>query len=224
MAEICQSFILDNGAFTLWQNGGGTVDVDAYAAWVRQWERHPGFDFAIIPDVIDGTEEDNAKMRAGWLQHRPRLAPGGVVWHLHESIESLEYLVRCTQAGVFRCICLGSSGEWGTPGTPDWWQRMGDVMDAVCDTDGRPLVKLHGLRMLNPAIFSRLPLASADSANVARNTGIDKKWTGAYPPVTDGMRALVLAERIEHHSAAARWVRQPKMEQVSMFELMGDVA
>jgi hypothetical protein len=224
MAEVCQSFILDNGAFSLWRNGGGEVDVDAYAAWVRQWQRHPGFDFAIIPDVIDGSEADNAKMRARWLQQLPRMAPGGVVWHLHESIDSLRYLMRCTQSGIYRCVCLGSSGQWSTPGTPDWWERMAEVMDAVCDEEGRPKVRLHGLRMLNPAICSRIPLASADSANVARNTGIDKRWTGAYPPVTDGMRALVLAERIEHHVAAARWVKPDPSKQVDLFGLMGDAA
>lgn len=86
-------------------------------------------------------------------------------------------------------------------------------MKVACDEEGRPLCKLHGLRMLSPTVFSHLPLAAADSCNVARNIGLDKKWTGAYPPVTEAQRALVLAERIEHHVAAARWSRRHGVQQ-----------
>jgi hypothetical protein len=205
MAEVCQSFVLDNGAFSKWKAGTGVVDVDAYCEFVRQWQRHPGFDFAIIPDVIDGTEDDNAKMCASWLQQLPRMLPGAVVWHLHESLKRLEYLIICTRAGIYNRVCLGSSGQWSTPGTDEWWARMDDVRQVACDSDGIPRVKLHGLRMLNPTIFAHIPLASADSCNVALNIGKDKKWTGAYPPVTERQRALVLAERIERHVSAARW-------------------
>ncbi len=45
---------------------------------------------------------------------------------------------------------------------------MAQAMAQACDL-GRPRVKLHGLRMLDVEVFSRLPLASADSTNVARN-------------------------------------------------------
>jgi hypothetical protein len=74
-------------------------------------------------------------------------------------------------------------------------------MDAICDEEGRPTCKLHGLRMLDPTIFSQLPFASADSTNVAQNIGIDQKWRHAYAPVTKAARALVMADRIEHHAS-----------------------
>jgi len=51
--------------------------------------------------------------------------------------------------------------------------------------------------MLNPTIFSVLPLASADSTNVARNIKIDKAWKGTYQPKSRETRAAVLVERIE---------------------------
>ena len=46
VADVCASFVLDNGAYTLWQQGhqGGYPFYDEYVAWVRQWHRHPGFD------------------------------------------------------------------------------------------------------------------------------------------------------------------------------------
>jgi hypothetical protein len=59
--------------------------------------------------------------------------------------------------------------------------------------------------MLSPTITSHIPLASADSTNVAANIGIDSRWTGAYAPVSKSVRALVLADRIEQHATAARW-------------------
>lgn len=221
MAEVCQSFVIDNGAFTKWSGGDGCVDVDAYAAFVRQWCRHPGFDFAIVPDVIDGTEEDNTKMCARWLQQMPRLPHGigAVVWHLHESLDRLAYLIRCVQAGIYNRVCLGSSGKWATPGADDWWQRMEEVREVACDSDGIPHCKLHGLRMLSPTIFSHVPLASADSCNVALNIGKDKRWTGSYPPPTPTARAFVLAARIETHAAATRWSRRVGIQQ--NLELIG---
>jgi hypothetical protein len=66
-------------------------------------------------------------------------------------------------------------------------------------------VKLHGLRMLDTGIFSRVPLASADSTNVARNIGIDSRWKGTYLPKSKLSKALVLMENIEGHTAAHRW-------------------
>lgn len=219
MAEVCQSFVLDNGAFSKWRAGEGVVDVDAYAAFVRRWCRHPGFDFAIVPDVIDGSEDDNAKMCSSWLAQKLPHGCGAVVWHLHESFERLEYLIRCVKAGVYNRVCLGSSGKWDTPGTDDWWERMEEVREVASDSDGIPHVKLHGLRMLAPTIFAHVPLASADSCNVALNIGKDKKWGGPYPPVTTTARAFVLAERIERHVVAARWSRRVGIQQ--NLELIG---
>lgn len=213
IAEVCQSFILDNGAFSKWKAGTGTVDVLAFAEWVRQYERHPGFDFAIIPDVIDGTEADNDKMIARWTC-KAMMRHGVPVWHMHESLERLEYLMRC-----YPRIALGSSGQYATIGTDAWWERMEEVRPVVCDELGRPKVKLHGLRMLSPTVFSHIPLASADSCNVAMSIGIDKKWTGTYKPLTDAMRALVLAERIEKHVSAVTWSRRVGIQQ--NLELVG---
>lgn len=210
MAEVCQSFVLDCGAFTLWRAGDGVVDIDAYAAWVREWESHPGFDFAIVPDVIDGSEADNAKMCARWLQIWPRMKPAAVVWHLHESLDRLAYLIRCVEARVYDRIALGSSGEWASIGTDAWWRRMDDVRDVACDDVGRPKVKIHGLRMLSPEVFSRIPLSSADSCNVALNIGKDTKWSGPYQPLTPMTRALVMAERIEQRPAASTWLENDR--------------
>lgn len=200
-AEVCQSFALDNGAYTIWRQGG-TLDVASYVAWINTWKQHPAFDWALIPDVIDGDEATNDLMFAEYRSAGGDLLAGVPVWHLHESIGRLERLCR-----TFPRVALGSSGRYAVVGTSEWWQRIGEAMDAICDADGRPCCRLHGLRMLDPTVFSQLPLASADSANVARNIGIDQKWNGAYAAISKDVRALVLADRIERHASAARWTR-----------------
>jgi hypothetical protein len=220
MAELCQSFALDNGAFTFWKAGKGAVDVAAYAAWVKEWDRHPGFDFCLIPDVIDGSEFDNDRMIAKWCAIGMR--HGVPVWHLHEELDRLRYLVR-----AYPRVALGSSGQWATPGTRGWWMRMNEAMAVACDEQGRPKTKLHGLRMLSADILARLPLASADSCNVAMNIGIDKKWAGPYQPVTESMRAQVLTERIEMAPVATHWRPIAANAQTSMldlFDAQGDAA
>lgn len=196
VAEVCQSFVLDNGAFSQWKRGT-PMDVTGYYQWVDDWRRHPGFDWALIPDVIDGSEDANDALLAQW----PFGVAGVPVWHMHESIYRLQ-----TLAAEWPRVALGSSGDYAQVGTKPWWARMGVAMEAVCDGLGRPETKLHGLRMLNPKVFGRLPLASADSTNIGRNIGIDAHWQkGSYLPPTKQARALVMAHRIEHTQSAAVW-------------------
>lgn len=66
--------------------------------------------------------------------------------------------------------------------------------------------------MLNPAVFSEVPLSSADSTNVARNIGIDSAWRGTYQPRSKETRASILVERIEGSNSKSQldraWVNQ----------------
>lgn len=198
--EVCQSVALDNGAFSAWRAGEPVTDWAEFYAWAGDLLRHPSVDWAIIPDVIDGTEADNDALLAEW----PHGRAGVPVWHLHESLDRLARL-----AADWPRVALGSSGQWSDPGSRAWWDRMAEALPVVCDGEGRPLVRLHGLRMLDPEVFTRIPFASADSTNVARNIGIDAAWTGAYQPPSKAVRALVLASRIEAHGSAERWSGRP---------------
>lgn len=199
-AEICQSVVLDNGAFSAWRQGK-PYDFGGYYAWAAKWLWHPAVEWAVIPDVIDGSEADNDALLREWPLPR-WLGRGVPVYHMHESIERLSRL-----AADYPRVALGSSGAYATVGTEQWWARMADMMDAICDGEGRPMVKLHGLRMLDPGVFSKLPLSSADSTNVARNVGIDSAWRQSYAPDSRATRALILMERIERHASAAYWDR-----------------
>ena len=85
-------------------------------------------------------------------------------------------------------------GATAAPRTRRSWQR-----------NGEPLCKIHGLRMLNPEVFTRFPFSSADSTNIGRNIGIDQTWRGNYMPPNKDMRAAVMRSRIEAHNAPNRW-------------------
>lgn len=202
--ECAASMAVDNGAFPAWRSGKPITDWEPYYEWVREIHRYPQFDFAVIPDIIDGDEAANDALTEQWPWKDSAPHVGAPVWHMHESLERLERL-----ATTWPRICIGSSGEFAVVGNAKWWDRMAEAMDRICDKDGRPVCKVHGLRMLDPEVYSKLPLASADSTNIARNVGIDKKWKGTYLPVNRPARALVMRGRIEKNQSTTFWEPAP---------------
>lgn len=151
--RLMQSIMFDNGAFTIHQRGG-ELDVEAYYAWLRPMLRHPHW--AVIPDVIDGSEEQQRALVGTWPFHRSLGAP---VWHLGLSLDYLREL-----ALTWPRICLGSSGAYWSVGSPAWRSRMQEVGGIIDGSD----CQIHGLRMMNEA-GKWWFLSSVDSVNVARN-------------------------------------------------------
>lgn len=194
--EVCSAVVLDNGAFSAWRKGQ-KHDFDGYLEWAAHWLKHPAVEWCVIPDVIDGNEAQNDALIWRWPLSCAVSVP---VYHMHERVERLSWLMN-----RFPRVALGSSGEYADPNTPRWWSRMAEIMAVACDGDGMPKTKLHGLRMLDTGIFSRLPLSSADSTNVARNFGTDTRWRGTYTPRSKTTRAIVMIQNVEDHTSARRW-------------------
>jgi hypothetical protein len=172
----CNKVILDNGAFTFWKKKKA-IDWNDYYQWVF---KHSNCEYFFIPDVIDGTEEENDKLiedffrkvRFGYGYHH--MYPKGIpVWHIHESFDRLEKMMT-----AFNYIAIGSSGEFTELGTPQWHKRMNETMKVICDSEGRPKVKIHMLRCLDPRIFTKYPFYSGDSTNLARNHNLGKDGNG----------------------------------------------
>lgn len=154
--RIGQSVMLDDGAFSAWTKGR-PVDWEAYYAWCDGWLSFQTT-WAVIPDVIDGDEAANDALLNEWpFKHR-----GAPVWHMHESIERLQRLVR-----DWPRVCLGSSGKYRHVGSAAWHDRMVQAMNAIC-VNGKPPVWLHMMRGMAMA-GSRYPFASVDSTDIARN-------------------------------------------------------
>jgi hypothetical protein len=200
-AAVASTFALDNGAFVLWRAGKARAEWRDYYAWVDDASRRPGFDFAIIPDSVEGGEHENDRLITEWesMFNFPQVV-GVPVWHLHEGIERL-----CRLVERYPRVALGSSGQYKQPGSAEWWARVEEFMPQICDADGYPRARLHGLRMLSSRLTSVLPLASADSTNIGRNIGIDAHWRGTYQPPDKIWRALVLAARIEAGHTPTKW-------------------
>jgi len=200
--EVCTSVIIDNGAFSIWKrNDGSSLLLTDYLKFCDEWYKHPTVSWCLIPDVIDGTEIDNDALLKDW----PREILGVPVWHYHESLDRLERL-----SYEWRTVALGSSGDWPHPGTSSWWERTSEAMRVICDAEGRPRCKLHGLRMLSAKILKRLPLSSADSTNVARN------GDRVFAAPTRTQRMLVNAIRIESVKSASVFLFPRKQLRLSM--------
>lgn len=187
--EIGEGVMLDNGAFTAWRQGRAP-DWAGFVDWARPWLEHRT-DWGVMPDVIDGTAEDNDWLITWLFKHDRdvyrRCAP---VWHMHEPVDRLKRLV----AGHER-VCIGSSGQFAVVGDDRWHRRMEAAMNAVCGSGPVP-VWLHLLRGLDLA-GSDYPFSSADSTNVAQNH------------VRDG-GALRKATLIDARQCPPRWaIREP---------------
>jgi len=204
-AESCATFALDNGAFSFWKSGKET-NWPGYYEWVERWHLHPGFDWALIPDVIAGELAENKRLIDDWPLPEWTGVP---VWHLHEPLHWLKEL--CER---FPRVAIGSSGEFAQIGKHRWWIRMVEAMNLITDEKGRPPCKLHGLRMLDPLIFTKFPFASCDSTNVALHCMDSARWT-TYAPPNNETRGLVLAERIEAQTSLAAWVKRPEQMQLA---------
>ncbi len=191
----CEKVIVDNGAFTLWRKGGD-IDWDKYYAWLRPFVNN--IEFYFIPDVIDGTEEENDALIADYFTKEKNMHKGVPIWHINESFERLERLM-----DNFDYIAIGSAGEFSQLGTPQWENQMDKAMRKICCTDGYPKVKIHMLRCLDPKIFTRFPFHSGDSTALAQNHS------------RDGWRHIV--KGIEKYNSPDRYEFRNFYEQKTLF-------
>jgi len=196
--EIGQAVMLDNGAFSLWK-AGRAVDWPGFYSWADEWLDYPTT-WAVIPDVISGTDEENDALVAEW----PFAERGAPVWHLHEPIDRLLRL-----ADSFPRVCFGSSGEYAEVGTWEWHQRTSEAFNELAKRHAR-LPWVHMLRGMALA-GGPYPFASLDSTNIARNHAGNN--TRAAPP-KDARR---MADIIDGRQCPGRWARREIPKQIPMF-------
>ncbi len=196
----CEKVIIDNGAFTLWNTKKGEkIDWNKYYAWIEPFIHN--IEFFFIPDVIDGTEEENDALIVDYFKrYMNSIDRKGVpIWHVNESLERLERLM-----DTFDYIAIGSAGEYRQLGTPQWENKMDKAMRKICDEDGYPKVKVHMLRCLDPKIFTRFPFYSGDSTALAQNHS------------RDGWQHIV--NRIERYDSPKKYEFRNFYEQKTLFE------
>jgi hypothetical protein len=186
--DLGQSVGLDNGAFSFWRTGKDT-DWVGFVRWAKPWLEYPT-SWGVMPDVIDGSEEDNDRLIAWLFNHdREVWAKSAPVYHLHEPIDRLKRLC----AGYSR-VCIGSSGQYAIVNSDPWRRRMDQAFNAVCGNGPVP-VWLHMLRGMSLS-GSEYPFASVDSTDVARNHNrpqndvvrMARRWDGMQNPARWTMR------------------------------------
>lgn len=213
--QYADEVAIDNAAFSAWKRGLIINWVEFYR-WLMPHYHHERLKFFVIPDVVDGGEEDNNRLiRELPSMFRDKAAP---VWHLHESLDRLVALCE-----VWPLVCFGSSGQYATIRTAAWHRRMNEAFTEIYIR--RQLrTKIHGLRMLDGRIVGNYPLATADSTNLACNV---PKFEVKYPELTraikeadyaqgltpDELKRLILRRRCAILKGAIEQVRPPTIEQ-----------
>lgn len=186
--RIGQGVMFDNGAFSV-KTRGAVFDPQKFYDWIEPHLAHPHW--GVVPDVIDGTVDQQRDMVATWPYRREFGIP---VWHLGLPIDYLIEL--CDTWGR---VCFGSAGAYWQIGTPAWSGRMDEAFNALVHAFGAQLPWVHGLRMLGQAA-GPWPLASADSTNVGRN-------------FKDGtVCAECMAQRIDAVNPPTMWTERPIQE------------
>lgn len=177
--SIGQSIMLDNGAFSLWKTGKATSWPEYYV-WSDKWLEYQNT-WAVIPDVIDGSEEQQADLIAQW----PHGQKGAPVWHMNEGLGRLLSLIE-----RWGRVCIGSTKAYATVLSDAWRRRMDEVWDAIVRLFHRiPIV--HMLRGMQ-CCGMRWPFASVDSTDIGRNhnrpqntpRSMADRWDGVQCPAT----------------------------------------
>lgn len=201
IAAIRCKLVLDNGAFSTWRKAAND---NGKEWWRKHWEGYYDFvgewfsriEWFIIPDVIEGSEQENDELIGQvpeWLM--PKAVP---VWH---SDESIERLVRLCER--FSRVAIGCCGPHRSIRSAAWKSRMTEAFSAIY-VERNMTVKIHGLRMLDGRALSQFPFDSADSTNVATNV---PKTMARLPNITDKLhRTAIMRHTIE-------MVRPPTVEE-----------
>lgn len=192
----CTTVVFDTSAYSLFKSGNGDYDqyYSAYVEWVRQYYRHPRFAWCIIPDVIGGSEAENEAYLVRWPEDLKHV--GVPVWHMNES---LTRLLRLCQN--YPRVALAQGSHKGSVTA-----RLDEAMEHICDANGQPICKLHGLKMQDPKLFSKYPFASTDSTNAAQNNHLAYK-NGKHPTLWECTDDI--AYNVEIKNSAAAWKRKP---------------
>lgn len=150
-----QSIMWDNGAYTSYTKGK-PFRKEKYINWLD--DKLYAANWAVIPDVIDGSVEDQKEMASDWPYPKHLSA---IVWHMGLSLDWLKEII-----DTYPKFCFGSSGKYWKVGSPEWAKRADQAWEIIDKSNARPWVHMmRGLKLSK----RHWPFASADSTNVARH-------------------------------------------------------
>ena len=190
-----QILILDNGAFTAWRQGL-TLDAahwNGFYAWANEAMARCPQAVAVIPDVIEGSEQDNLQMIAQALRDDRLEFPerSMAIWHMNESIDQLERLFRIFNfVGFGSCrqydIARHSSNSPYSERVQEIWAFMQYWQANHCMLETPWIHMMRGLGVLHKIGFD-----SADSCNIAINHHRTKSQFNHVRAMADRIAAKV---------------------------------
>lgn len=192
VAQVCESFVLDNSAFTAWKSGEPIDDWSEYYGFVDRWKNHPGFDWAIIPDVIDGSEQENDDLLTDW----PWSEHGVPVWHFHESL-------------VLSADLSGNSGNISTDSirSPCRW-HLG-IPSSAQATSMTWFIRCHHDVVPGSGHSPELPSATVGYAETIRSRRSNATQNGSRKAMqagcSRGLGMTIIARNIESLQSSAPW-------------------
>ena len=169
--------LVDNGAFTHWKSGGAMTPeyIEAFEDWAEEiLDRCPQA-IAVIPDIICGTWQENAKLVEDTGLDLDRCMP---IWHTSEPIS---YLIALCER--FSYVGFGSTKDFA-PGSKPWKAKMDEAFAAIATWEketGELRPRIHIMRAQAQAHL--YPFDSSDSTNVAMNHSRQLKKFGETVPM-----------------------------------------
>ncbi|HIF5778101.1 TPA: hypothetical protein ACX3EJ_001077 [Vibrio parahaemolyticus] len=165
--NVAKVVVFDNGAFKDWNDRrkGKKKDVDPITHWAKYYRKvlsiYSRIHWFLIPDVIEGTEEENdALIKMLPISLRNKAVP---VWHSDESFDRLDRL--CER---WPMVAIGMCGPHRKIESHAAERRIQEIFHhlyCVKKSD----VMIHGLRVLDGRVLGRFPYHSGDSSFVATN-------------------------------------------------------
>jgi len=168
--------MLDSGAFTVWTKGA-KIDLDEYIDFC---EKHPAVSYYVVLDVIPGKRKNPLSFMSssveiaceeGWDNYQrmlKRLPIEKVIPVFHYG-ESVRWLEKYLDFGVpYIGISLGNNRT--TSQKREWLDRY--VRPIVLDSEGHPIVKIHGFAVTSFPLMKYWRWESVDSSTWTKLGGM----------------------------------------------------
>jgi len=156
--------MLDSGVFSAYSRGT-TLDLKKYIAYVKANKQHV-MSYVNMDDIpgnvgkLNHTQAETEKSAEKSYDNLQEMKAAGLspipVFHRGEPERFLERML----ADGEKYIGFAAGRDNRLPKRIAWLDRM---FDAICDSQGRPLIKTHGFGITQTTLLTRYPWFSADS-------------------------------------------------------------
>lgn len=161
--------MIDSGAFSVWKSGK-TIDLNDY---IRFCKSHPNISVIVSLDVIPpkntilSEETKNEICQEGWKNYLKmiRTLPMDKVMPVYHRGENIRWLEKYIDFG---CPFIGIAPRFDGSSHSRFHKFITDCKEVLLDSEGKPVIRAHGLAVTNHKMMNMLPWYSVDSATWAQ--------------------------------------------------------